>query len=54
MAITHPKLYQYCIEDLGMGKVLDYISVPYEICGEFITEKGHDLNGKEYNQLKFM
>jgi 3'-phosphoadenosine 5'-phosphosulfate sulfotransferase (PAPS reductase)/FAD synthetase len=32
---THPKLYKYCFKEwekggLGMGKVLDYIKVPYE------------------------
>lgn len=26
---THPHLYDYCIEDLGMGYVLDYINVDY-------------------------
>lgn len=25
----HPKLYNYCINDLGIGGVLDYINVPY-------------------------
>lgn len=29
MAFTHPKLYDYCINRLGCGKVLDYIGVPY-------------------------
>jgi 3'-phosphoadenosine 5'-phosphosulfate sulfotransferase (PAPS reductase)/FAD synthetase len=27
---THPKLWGYCIYKLGIGKVLDYIGVPYE------------------------
>lgn len=26
---THPKLYNYCIKELGIGKVLDYIGVDY-------------------------
>jgi len=26
---THPKLYDYCINNLGEGKVLDYIGVDY-------------------------
>ena len=26
---THPKLYNYCINKLGMGEVLDYINVEY-------------------------
>lgn len=29
MALTHPKCYDYCINRLGCGKVLDYIGVPY-------------------------
>lgn len=30
MKKTHPKLYSYCINDLGCGKVLDFIGVNYE------------------------
>ena len=30
MKETHPKLYDYCINKLGCGKVLDYIGVKYE------------------------
>lgn len=29
MKETHPKQYDYCINKLGLGKVLDYIGVPY-------------------------
>jgi len=29
MAVTHPQLYDYCINKLGCGKVLDYIGVDY-------------------------
>ena len=29
MALTHPKQYDFCINKLGCGRVLDYISVPY-------------------------
>ncbi len=29
MKITHPKLYDYCINQLGCGKVLDFIGVKY-------------------------
>lgn len=29
MAVTHPKQYDYCINKLGCGKVLDYIGVDY-------------------------
>jgi hypothetical protein len=27
---THPKLYKYCLEDLGLKEVMEYINVPYE------------------------
>lgn len=27
---THPKLYNYCINDLGIGKILDFIEIPFE------------------------
>lgn len=30
MKITHPKQYDYCINQLGIGKVLDYIGVKYK------------------------
>ena len=29
MKKTHPKLWKYCIEDLGCGEVMDYIGVDY-------------------------
>lgn len=29
MAITHPKLWNYCINKLGMAEALDFIGVPY-------------------------
>lgn len=29
LAKTHPKQYNYCINKLGCGKVLDYINIPY-------------------------
>lgn len=31
MAVTHPKQYDYCINKLGCGKVLDYIGVDYKV-----------------------
>lgn len=30
MKITHPKLYDYCMNKLGLGDVLDYIKVNYK------------------------
>jgi 3'-phosphoadenosine 5'-phosphosulfate sulfotransferase (PAPS reductase)/FAD synthetase len=30
MQITHPKMYDYCINNLELGKVLDYIGVDYK------------------------
>lgn len=30
MQRTHPKQYDYCINKLGIGKVLDYVGIPYE------------------------
>jgi len=30
MSKTHPKLYDYCINNLGCGKVLDAINVNYK------------------------
>lgn len=32
MAKTHPKQYDYCINKLGCGKVLDFIGIPYKPC----------------------
>jgi len=29
MALTHPNQYDYCIDKLGCGMVLDYLGVPY-------------------------
>ena len=29
MKHTHPKIYDYCINKLKLGEVLDYIKVPY-------------------------
>jgi 3'-phosphoadenosine 5'-phosphosulfate sulfotransferase (PAPS reductase)/FAD synthetase len=30
MKQTHPRLWDYCIDQLGMGEVLEYIGVPYD------------------------
>ena len=29
LAETHPKLYDYCINKLECGKILDYIGIDY-------------------------
>jgi 3'-phosphoadenosine 5'-phosphosulfate sulfotransferase (PAPS reductase)/FAD synthetase len=31
MAKSHPQLWNYCIRELGVGKILDYIHVPYHL-----------------------
>lgn len=33
MQKSHPKQYDYCINKLGCGKVLDYIHIPYDDSG---------------------
>lgn len=50
---THPKLWNYCMKDieqggLGLGKVLDYIDVPYMSN----VRSMKDSNGKVYQQYK--
>lgn len=30
MKVSHPKIWHYAINDMGLGEVLDYIHVPYE------------------------
>ena len=30
MEKTHPKIYNYCIENLGIGNVLDFIGIEYK------------------------
>lgn len=30
MKQTHPKQYDYCINKLGLGEVLDYMGIDYE------------------------
>jgi 3'-phosphoadenosine 5'-phosphosulfate sulfotransferase (PAPS reductase)/FAD synthetase len=43
MAITHPKLYNYCINKLGIGEVLDYLHIDYTIQPE-IDDFRTDVN----------
>lgn len=33
MALTHPKQYDYCINRMGCGEVLDYLGIPYRNAG---------------------
>ena len=33
MALTHPKQYDFCVNKLVCGRVLDFINVPYVPCG---------------------
>ena len=30
LKVTHPKLYDYCINGWGLGEVLDYVGVGYD------------------------
>lgn len=39
MQFSHPKQYDYCINKLGCGRVLDYIGVPYRNGTEGSNEK---------------
>lgn len=50
---THPKLWSYCMKDceeggLGMGKILDYINVPYMSNVTAINSRG-----VQYQQFRF-
>ncbi len=46
MENTHPKQYKYCIEKLGIGRVLDFIGVPYtsHITGKVVGGQMELLN----------
>jgi hypothetical protein len=41
MAVTHPKLYDYCINSLGLGEFLDFIGVDYGV-GCSVDKTGKD------------
>lgn len=43
MAGTHPKQYDYCINKLNLGKVLDYINVEYRPAGTIKENKNGQL-----------
>jgi len=38
LAITHPKLFTYCMDTLGLRPVLRYLGVPWELDGEFFDK----------------
>jgi len=40
MELTHPKQWNYCINKLGCGQVLDYIGVPYKNTQKKIEDFG--------------
>ena len=40
MALTHPKQYNYCINRMGCGMVLDYLGIPYKVEGGDAGAKG--------------
>ena len=45
MKRTHPKIYDYCINNLGIGKCLDLINIPY---GDYVEpEKQQELKLEE-------
>ena len=49
MQLTHPKQYDYCIDKLGLDKVLDYIDVPYKNNIENMK-----CNGQKYQQYRIV
>jgi 3'-phosphoadenosine 5'-phosphosulfate sulfotransferase (PAPS reductase)/FAD synthetase len=50
---THPKLHKYCIEDLGLGEVLEYMGIEYTGKQEIKKEK-INLGNVEVEQLKWI
>lgn len=54
MAITHPKQYKYCIENLKLGEILDYLEIPYRLYENNVTGvMKKDATGELYEQLNF-
>jgi 3'-phosphoadenosine 5'-phosphosulfate sulfotransferase (PAPS reductase)/FAD synthetase len=49
---AHPKLWRYCVHDLGIGEVLDYIGVPYSSARHDTEPRGLagclSMGGTEY------
>ena len=43
MKRTHPKLHDYCINKLGIGKVLSYMQIPYGSISDRIQKHNQKL-----------
>lgn len=43
MHYTHPKLYDYCINKLELGKIMDYIGVDYKPYGAVVEQNDGQL-----------
>lgn len=50
---THNKLHQYCINELGLGQVLDYMNIAYTQEQKIVKEK-IKLGTQEVEQLKWI
>ncbi len=53
MAQSHPRIYDYCINKLGLGEVLDYINVPYKVENGVYESEEKKAKGWKYRELKF-
>ena len=50
---THPKLHSYCMTELGMADVLNYMNIAYTNKQEIIKEK-QIMKGEKVEQLKWI
>lgn len=50
MKRTHPKIWRYCICDLGLGEVLDYVGIPY---GKYSRDAYHPYMNIISGQVDF-
>ena len=50
---THPKLHQYCMENLGMKNVLEYMNIAYTNKQKTVKEKTK-LGNTEVEQFKWI
>lgn len=50
LKVLHPKLYDYCIDKLGIGQCLDYIGIPY---GEYNGEDNENNIDIRQGMLQF-